>query len=77
MRCANRTGGQPIKNGRTWTPSSLGPRPKSGLRITQSLDRNQEKIKQLMDRFNSLMSEGRYLLAEEAAATEVAETAPE
>ena len=47
------------------------------LRITQSLDRNQEKIKQLMDRFDSLMSEGRYLLAEEAAASEVAETAPD
>ena len=31
----------------------------------------QEKIKQLMDRFDSLMSEGRYLLAEEAAASEV------
>ena len=46
------------------------------LRITQSLERNQEKIKQLMDRFDSLMSEGRYLLAEEAAASEVAETVP-
>ena len=47
------------------------------LRITQSLDRNQEKVKQLMDRFNSLMSEGRYLLAEEAAANEVQEMMPQ
>jgi hypothetical protein len=46
------------------------------LRIVNSLDRQEEKVKQLMDRFNSLMSEGRYLLAEEAAADEVAETLP-
>ena len=46
------------------------------LRITQSLDRDQEKIKQLMERFDSLMSEGRFLLAEEAAASEVQAMAP-
>ena len=47
------------------------------LRITQSLERNQEKVKQLMDRFDSLMAEGRYLLAEEAAASEVQEMMPD
>ena len=36
----------------------------------ENLVRNEQKVKQLMDRFNSLMSEGRYLLAEEAGALE-------
>ena len=46
------------------------------LRIVQSLERRQEKLRQLMDRFDSLMSEGRYLLAEETAAYEVQQLAP-
>ena len=46
------------------------------LRIVQSLERRQEKLRQLMDRFDSLMSEGRYLLAEETAAYEVQKMAP-
>jgi hypothetical protein len=44
-------------------------------RLVQSIEREQEKIKQLMDRFDSLMDEGRYLLAEETA-IEVAGIAP-
>ncbi len=47
------------------------------LRLVQALNGKEEKIKQLMERFDSLMSEGRYLLAEEAAATEVSEIAPD
>jgi hypothetical protein len=46
------------------------------LRIVQSIERRQEKLRQLMDRFDSLMSEGRYLLAEETAAYEVQKMAP-
>ncbi|HTU26701.1 MAG TPA: hypothetical protein VMF30_14935 [Pirellulales bacterium] len=46
------------------------------LRITQALERRQEKLRQLMDRFDSLMAEGRYLLAEETAAYEVQKLAP-
>ncbi len=46
------------------------------LRIVQSLDRRQEKLRQLMDRFDSLMAEGRYLLAEETAAYEVQQLRP-
>ncbi len=42
----------------------------------QNLIRNQEKVRQLMDRFNSLMNEGRYRLAEEAAAAEAVKVAP-
>ena len=37
------------------------------LRLVQALDREQEKVKQLMDRFDGLMDEGRYELAEETA----------
>ena len=37
-------------------------------RLVQSLDRKQEKIKQLMDRFDALMDEGRYELAGEMSA---------
>ena len=36
-------------------------------RLVQSIERDQEKIKQLMDRFDALMDEGRYALAEETA----------
>jgi len=36
----------------------------------ENLLRKQEKLRQLMERFNSLMDEGRYRLAEEAAAAE-------
>jgi len=32
-----------------------------------ALDRAQHKVKQLMDRYDALMAEGRYRLAEEAA----------
>jgi len=39
--------------------------------------RDQEKVKQLMARFNSLMQEGRYRLAEDAAATEAQKIMPE
>ncbi|HTU26700.1 MAG TPA: hypothetical protein VMF30_14930, partial [Pirellulales bacterium] len=46
------------------------------LRITQALERRQERLRQLMDRFDSLMAEGRYLLAEETAAYEVQKLAP-
>ena len=35
-----------------------------------TLMRNQEKVKQLMERFNSLMDEGKYHAAEEQAAVE-------
>ena len=37
----------------------------------ENLLRKQQKVKQLMDRFNSLMEEGRYRLAEESVAAEV------
>ena len=43
-----------------------------GADATRQCDgKQQEKVNQLMDRFNSLMSEGRYLLAEEGPAAEV------
>jgi len=38
--------------------------------IHENLMRKQQKVRQLMERFNSLMDEGRYRLAEEAAAAE-------
>jgi hypothetical protein len=47
------------------------------LRIAQNLARKQDKIEQLMDRFDSLMEEGRYLAADELGALEVARAAPE
>lgn len=46
-------------------------------RISQALERKQEKLKQLMDRFDSLMDEGRYLAADEIGELEVAKIAPE
>jgi len=45
--------------------------------INENLIRNQQKMKQLMDRFNSLMAEGKYRYAEEAAAQEAAQIAPD
>ena len=45
-------------------------------RLVLALERDQEKIKQLMDRFDALMDEGRYELAEETAA-EVADIKPD
>jgi len=47
------------------------------LRIGQNLDRKQEKLKQLMDRFDSLMDEGRYIAADEIGEREVGQLAPE
>lgn len=44
---------------------------------TENLLRDQEKLRQLMERFNSLMDEGRYRLAEEAAAVEAQAMAPD
>lgn len=49
---------------------------KERVRIVQALDRDQEKMKQLMDRYDALMDEGRYALAEETA-YEVAEIKPD
>jgi hypothetical protein len=46
------------------------------VRIVQALERRQEKLRQLMERFDSLMAEGRYLLAEETAAYEIQREAP-
>lgn len=48
---------------------------KERMLVLDNLSRRQEKIRQLMDRFNSLMEEGRYRLAEEAAAMEAEEIA--
>ncbi len=45
-------------------------------RIVQSLEHRQEKVRQLLERFDSLMAEGRYLLAEQTAAYEVQRQAP-
>ncbi len=47
------------------------------LRIANGLVRKETKIKQLMDRFNSLMDEGRYVAADELGEVEVAGLAPE
>ncbi|MDY0170774.1 MAG: hypothetical protein RBS80_29805, partial [Thermoguttaceae bacterium] len=44
--------------------------------LLDNLMRDQAKVKQLMDRFNSLMDEGRYRSAEEEVAYEVAQVAP-
>jgi hypothetical protein len=44
-------------------------------RITGALARHQERVQQLMDRFDSLMDEGRFRAAEESAAAQVAEIA--
>ncbi len=44
--------------------------------LLDNLVREQTRVKHLMDRFNSLMDEGRYRAAEEEVAMEVAEIAP-
>ncbi len=46
------------------------------LRIADALTRNQEKLKQLMDRFDSLMDEGRYAAADEIGENEAQKIAP-
>ncbi len=46
------------------------------MRIGQALVRKEEKVKQLMDRFNSLMEEGRYVAADEIGEMEVAHLDP-
>jgi len=45
--------------------------------ILDNLQRKQEKLDGLMERFNALMDEGRYRLAEEEVGPEVAQLAPE
>ncbi len=50
---------------------------KERMRLLNAMETKQEKIHQLMDRFNSLMSEGRYLLAEEGPGAEVAAIDPQ
>jgi hypothetical protein len=45
-------------------------------RLVLAIERDQEKVKQLMDRFDALMDEGRYELAEETAG-EVADIKPD
>ncbi len=47
------------------------------LSIAQGLVRDQDKLEQLMDRFDSLMDEGRYTAADNLASYEVAEAAPD
>ena len=52
---------------------------KERMLINENLLRDQQKMQQLMERFNSLMDEGRYRFAEEAAAAEaqkLADTMP-
>ncbi|MEN6559008.1 MAG: hypothetical protein ABFC54_12610, partial [Thermoguttaceae bacterium] len=46
-------------------------------RIANDLLRNQMKVKQLMERFDSLMQEGRYRKADEEAAAEAQKTLPD
>ena len=47
------------------------------LRVMSALESDQERVRQLMDRFNSLMDEGRYREAEESAAVEVQKIMPD
>jgi len=47
------------------------------LLVLENLQRKQQKVAGLMERFNSLMDEGRYRLAEEAVAAAVLEEMPE
>jgi hypothetical protein len=47
------------------------------LRIAEGLVRDQEKLKQLMDRFDSLMDEGRYTAADYIGTVEVPQVAPD
>ncbi len=44
--------------------------------IAEQLLRNQQKLQQLMEKFNSLMDEGRFRYAEEAVAVEAQQVAP-
>jgi hypothetical protein len=46
-------------------------------RIVDALDRKEQRIEQLMDRFDSLMDEGRYMAADEIGEMEVARIAPD
>ena len=50
---------------------------KERLLITENLIRKQDKVQQLMARFNSLMEERRYHLAEETAAAEAEKILPD
>ena len=45
--------------------------------VHENLMRKQQKVRQLMERFNSLMDEGRYRFAEEAAAAEAMAADPD
>ena len=45
--------------------------------VTENLVHDQQKVKQLMDRFNSLMNEGKYVMAEETAAAEALKIMPD
>jgi hypothetical protein len=44
--------------------------------LADNMDRKEQKLRQLLERFNSLMDEGRYRMAEEAAAAEALALAP-
>ncbi len=46
-------------------------------RVLNNLVRKEEKIKQLMDRFDSLMDGGRYVAADQIGEIEVADVAPD
>ncbi len=46
------------------------------LQVAQGMLRKQEKLKQLVDRFESLMDEGRYAAADELGSTEIPEAGP-
>ncbi len=46
-------------------------------RVIEDMDRDQMKVQQLMDRFSSLMKEGRYVEADEQVATEALLIAPD
>lgn len=50
---------------------------KERMLINEDLLRTQQKVEQLLDRFNALMDEGRYRLAEEVAAKEAQELQPD
>ena len=50
---------------------------KERLLVNSNLERKTEKLSQLMERFNALMDEGRYRMAEEQVAVEAQRIAPE
>ena len=64
------------KDARDQQTQSVLANAKERQRLSVALDTEQEKVKQLMDRFNSLMDERRYLEAEESVASEVQALAP-